>query len=95
MIGGFIMPVQKDYSQIELKSKKLRIAVGLLIGLGVAILLRLTPAIDNYWINFITALIVSNTISICVISGLLIALHIVDLKRFKAMLEKEDEKNVH
>ncbi|MDC0827985.1 hypothetical protein [Faecalitalea cylindroides] len=89
------MPVQKDYSQIELKSKKLRIAVGLLIGLGVAILLRLTPAIDNYWINFITALIVSNTISICVISGLLIALHIVDLKRFKAMLEKEDEKNVH
>ena len=88
------MPVQKDYSQIELKSKKLRIAVGLLIGLGVAILLRLTPAIDNYWINFITALIVSNTISICVISGLLIALHIVDLKRFKAMLEKEDEKNV-
>lgn len=89
------MPVQKDYSQIELKSKKLRIAVGLLIGLGVAILLRLTPAIDNYWINFITALIVSNIISICVISGLLIALHIVDLKRFKAMLEKEDEKNVH
>ena len=89
------MPVQKDYSQIELKSKKLRIAVGLLIGLGVAILLRLTPAIDNYWINFITALIVSNTISICVISGLLIALHIVDLERFKAMLEKEDEKNVH
>lgn len=89
------MPVQKDYSQIELKSKKLRIAVGLLIGLGVSILLRLTPAIDNYWINFITALIVSNTISICVISGLLIALHIVDLKRFKAMLEKEDEKNVH
>lgn len=89
------MPVQKDYSQIELKSKKLRIAVGLLIGLGVAILLRLTPAIDNYCINFITALIVSNTISICVISGLLIALHIVDLKRFKAMLEKEDEKNVH
>lgn len=89
------MPVQKDYSQIELKSKKLRIAVGLLIGLGVAILLRLTPAIDNYWINFITALIVSNTISVCVISGLLIALHIVDLKRFKAMLEKEDEKNVH
>lgn len=89
------MPVQKDYSQIELKSKKLRIAVGLLIGLGVAILLRLTPAIDNYWINFITALIVSNAISICVISGLLIALHIVDLKRFKAMLEKEDEKNVH
>lgn len=89
------MPVQKDYSQIELKSKKMRIAVGLLIGLGVAILLRLTPAIDNYWINFITALIVSNTISICVISGLLIALHIVDLKRFKAMLEKEDEKNVH
>lgn len=89
------MPVQKDYSQIELKSKKLRIAVGLLIGLGVAILLRLTPAIDNNWINFITALIVSNTISICVISGLLIALHIVDLKRFKAMLEKEDEKNVH
>lgn len=89
------MPVQKDYSQIELKSKKLRIAVGLLIGLGVAILLRLTPAIDNYWINFITALVVSNTISILVISGLLIALHIVDLKRFKAMLEKEDEKNVH
>lgn len=89
------MPVQKDYAQIELKSKKLKIAVGLLIGLGVAILLRLTPAIDNYWINFITALIVSNTISICVISGLLIALHIVDLKRFKAMLEKEDEKNVH
>lgn len=89
------MPVQKDYSQIELKSKKLKIAVGLLIGLGVAILLRLTPAIDNYWINFITALIVSNTISIFVISGLLIALHIVDLKRFKAMLEKEDEKNVH
>lgn len=71
------MPVQKDYSQIELKSKKLRIAVGLLIGLGVAILLRLTPAIDNYWINFITALIVSNTISICVISGLLIALHCI------------------
>lgn len=89
------MPVQKDYAQIELKSKKLKIAVGLLIGLGVAILLRLTPAIDNYWINFITALIVSNTISIFVISGLLIALHIVDLKRFKAMLEKEDEKNVH
>ena len=67
------MPVQKDYAQIELKSKKLKIAVGLLIGLGVAILLRLTPAIDNYWINFITALIVSNTISIFVISGLLIA----------------------
>ena len=89
------MPVQKDYSQIELKSKKLRIAVGLLIGLGVAILLRLTPAIDNYWINFITALIVSNTISICVISGSFIALHIVDLKRFKAMLEKEDGENVH
>lgn len=89
------MPVQKDYSQIELKSKKLRIAVGLLVGLAVAILLRLTPAIDFYWVNFLTALVVSNTISILVISGLLIALHIVDLKRFKAMLEKEDEKNVH
>lgn len=89
------MPVQKDYSQIELKSKKLRIAVGLLVGLAVAILLRLTPAIDSYWVNFLTALVVSNTISILVISGLLIALHIVDLKRFKAMLEKEDEKNVH
>ena len=89
------MPVQKDYSQIELKSKKLRIAVGLLVGLAVAILLRLTPAIDSYWVNFLTALVVSNTISILVISGVLIALHIVDLKRFKAMLEKEDEKNVH
>ena len=89
------MPIQKDYAQIELKSKKLRIAIGLLTTLGVSILVHLTPAIDIYWINFLTALIVSNTISIFVISGLLIALHIVDLKRFKAMLEKEDDTNVH
>lgn len=89
------MPVQKDYSQIILKSGKLKAGVTILIVLAVSILIRLTPAIDWYWINFLSALIVSNAISLIVISGLLIALHIVDLMRYKDMIEKEDDKNVH
>lgn len=89
------MPVQKDYSQITLRSSKLKAGVAILVMLAISILIRLTPAIDWYWINFLSALIVSNAISLVVISGLLIALHIVDLMRYKEMIEKEDEKNVH
>ena len=89
------MPIKKDYMMIRLRSGKLKICVGILITLAASILIRLTPLIENYWINFISAWIVSNGIGLCIIAALLMALHIVDLKRFKELLEKEDENNVN
>lgn len=89
------MPIKKDYLTVQLHSGKLKACATILIALGASILVRLTPLIQNYWINFISAWIVSNGILLCIIAGLLMALHIVDLKRFKEMLEKEEKKNVY
>lgn len=89
------MPVKKDYLTIQLHSGKLKVCIAIFVILGCAFLIRLTPLINNYLVNFISALIVSNGISLSIIAFLLLALHIVDLKRFKEILKKEDEKNVH
>lgn len=90
-----IMPVKKDYYTIELKSGKLKASIAILVVLAICILVRLTPLIHYYWVNLLTALVVSNGISLFVIAGLLMALHMVDIKRFKEMLKKEDKNNVH
>lgn len=89
------MPIVKEFSEIKLKSAKMRIGVGMILFLAICVLLRLTPLINYYWVNFFTALIVTNGVCILVISFLLIGLHIVDLKRYKERLEREDENNVH
>ncbi|RGS30891.1 hypothetical protein DWY01_05415 [Eubacterium sp. AF22-8LB] len=89
------MAVKKDYYTIELKSAKLKAAIVIFVILAVCFLTRLTPLIHYYWVNLLTALVVSNGISLLVIAGLLMALHIVDVKRFKEMLKKEDKSNVH
>ena len=89
------MPIKKDYLTIQLQSGKLKLCAGILVLLGTAVLIRLTPLVENYWVNFISAWIVSNGVWLCIIAALLMALHIVDLKRFKELLEKEDAKNVH
>lgn len=85
----------KDFEKIRLKIGKLRLGVFLFILLGLCILIRLTPATQYYWINWLTAFVVSNAISLCVIGGLLIGLHFVELKRYEERLESEDEENVH
>lgn len=89
------MSVKKDYFTIELKSGKLRASIIIFVLLGVCILIRLTPLIKYYWVNLLTALVVSNGIGLVIIGGLLMALHIVDVMRFKETLKKEDEKNVN
>lgn len=89
------MAVKKDYYTIELKSAKLKAVIVIFVILAVCFLTRLTPLIHYYWVNLLTALVVSNGISLLVIAGLLMALHIVDVKRFKEMLKKEDKNNVH
>ena len=89
------MAVKKDYYTIELKSGKLKGAVGILVILGICILVRFTPLIKYYWVNLCTALVVSNGICLIVIASLLMALHIVEVKRFKEMLKKEDKNNVN
>ncbi|WP_276930768.1 hypothetical protein [Faecalibaculum rodentium] len=89
------MPVKKSFTEIQLKSGKLKAGVILLIILAVGFLIRLTPLVRVLWVNYLTWIIVRNAVSLIVIAGLLIALHIVDLKRFKETLDKEDEKNVH
>lgn len=89
------MSVKKDYYTIELKSGKLKASITILVILAVCILVRLTPLIHHYWVNLLTALVVSNGIGLLVIAGLLMALYIVDVKRFKEMLKKEDKNNVH
>lgn len=89
------MAVKKDYYTIELKSAKLKAAIVIFVILAFCFLTRLTPLIHYYWVNLLTALVVSNGISLLVIAGLLMALHIVDVKRFKEMLKKEDKNNVH
>ena len=89
------MAVKKDYYTIELKSAKLKASIVIFVILAVCFLTRLTPLIHYYWVNLLTALVVSNGISLLVIAGLLMALHIVDVKRFKEMLKKEDKSNVH
>lgn len=89
------MSIKKDYLSINFKSYKLHIAAVLIGLIGVSFLIRLTPLIKVYFWNLSTAVVMSNAISLIVISLLLIALHIVDLKRFKEALEKEDEDNVH
>ena len=86
--------IEKDFNIIRLRSNKLFIAILILLILGISFLIRLTPLINLFWINYITAIILKNGISLIIISGLLIALHIVELKKFKKMLEKEDESNV-
>lgn len=89
------MPIKKSFTEIQLKSGKLKAGVILLIILAAGFLIRLTPLVRVLWVNYLTWIIVKNTVSLIVIAGLLIALHIVDLKRFKETLEKEDKKNVH
>lgn len=89
------MAIKKDFLQIELKSGKLKIGIGILILLAVCFLIRLTPLIHIFWINYLTAFILSDWFILLVIVGLLFALHYVDLQRFREILKKEDEKNVH
>lgn len=89
------MTILKQYDSIRLRSIKLKIAFTMLIILGLCFVLRFTPAIDIYWINLATALVVSNWLYIFIISFLLIALHIVELKRYREILEKEDKKYDH
>ncbi|WP_304862892.1 hypothetical protein [Faecalibaculum rodentium] len=89
------MPIKKSFTEIQLKSGKLKGGVILLILLAAGFLIRLTPLVRVLWVNYLTWIIVKNAVSLIVIASLLIALHIVDLKRFKETLEKEDQKNVH
>lgn len=88
------MSIKKDYLSIQLKKGKLKIGIILLVLLGVAVLLRLTPLVHKYWINLFTSFVVSNSFCIIIISFLLIALHFVDLQRYKEILAKEDLDNV-
>ncbi|MBM6830978.1 hypothetical protein [Faecalicoccus acidiformans] len=88
------MSIKKDYLQIEFKSTKLKYGVALIVIWAICVLLRLTPVIDNYWANYLTALVVSNTICIIVIAGLLIAINFIELQRYKELIDKE-EQNVH
>lgn len=89
------MAVKKDFLQIELKSGKLKIGIAILIVLACSFLVRLTPLVHIFWINYLTALIVGDWFILFIICGLLFGLHYVDVQRFREMLAKEDEKNVH
>lgn len=88
------MAIKKIANQVKLKSTKLYAAFAILILVATSFLLRLTPLISNLPLNLVTALIVKNGVGLIFISMLLIALHIVELMRFKEMLEKEDQGNV-
>lgn len=85
----------KNYSEVHLSPLKLRVGFAIILVVAVSVLIRMTPAIDLYIVNLITSLILSNAINLFVIAGLLIALHLIDLKRYKEKLEKEEEKNVY
>ncbi len=89
------MAIKKDFLQIELKSGKLKLGIAILIVLAICFLVRLTPLVQIFWINFITAFFLSDWFIWFVIVGLLFALHYVDLQRFREMVKKEDDKNVH
>lgn len=88
------MAIKKMANQIKLKSTRIYVAFAILIIIAMSFLLRLTPLVTNFSLNFITALVVKNGVGLFVIASLLIAIHIVDLMRFKEILEKEDQGNV-
>lgn len=87
------MAIIREYRKVRLKSTKKRISFAMLILLPCCILLRLSPLVKMYWINYLTALVVSNWIYIIIIALLFLALHIIEEKQFYEQLEKEKKRN--
>lgn len=84
---------KKEYTDVFVHRNKIHIAFILLIVLAICFLLKLTPAIEIYWINFITSMVVDSGISILVISGLLIAIHFVEIRMYEERLKEDGKDN--
>lgn len=86
---------KKEFQDTFVHKNKIRIAFLLLLILGLCVLMRLTPIIEYYyWVNVITNLIVDSTFSILVIAGLLIVIHIVEIKLREEKLQRDGDENV-
>ncbi|WP_290148273.1 hypothetical protein [Dubosiella newyorkensis] len=72
-------------------SRYAKIASVMLVTLGVAILLRLTDAIDIYQINLLTSIIVANSFWIVFIAVLLFVANVLDKIRFQEQQKKEEQ----
>lgn len=84
------MDTKKAFISEKLKTKKFTISMGLIFVWAVSFMIRLTPLIRIYVLNFVTALVVKNTVSIFIISTILSALYIVEKKQFILKMEHLD-----
>lgn len=84
----------KKLPRIYVKNYQLYIAVELLIIVGLSFLVRLTPLVKILWVNQLTWIIHENEFSLLLITFLLIAIHLVEMKIHQDRIEDE-EKNVN
>lgn len=77
----------------RLSDNKTKCAYALMILLAVAVLIRFTPVIRIFWINWISAFIVKNWLWIIIISVLLFALGKMEQVMFERKLEEERRKS--
>ena len=81
--------MRKQDEIIRFSNRYLWAGVAVILVLTFSYMIRMTPLISRFWINFITALIMENAFFLLIIAALLIALHIIRLKMFKRDIEKE------
>lgn len=77
----------------RLSDNKTKCAYVLMILLGIAVLIRFTPIIRIFWINWVSAFIVKNWLWITIISILLFILGKIEVVIFERKLEEERRKN--
>ena len=77
--------MRKQDEIIRFSNRYLWAGVAVILVLTFSYMIRMTPLISRFWINFITALIMENAFFLLIIA----ALHIIRLKMFKRDIEKE------
>ncbi|RHO21340.1 hypothetical protein DW220_07385 [Eubacterium sp. AM18-26] len=83
--------MRNEITAIKLSKKYLWITLGILGTIFLSYAVRMTPYINSYWINFVTALVVNNTFSLLIIGCLSFALFIIEVKIYRKKVSERGD----
>lgn len=72
--------MRKKDTEIKPKKIKLIIAIAIIMVYIICFIIRLTPLIQNYYVNFTTLLVIQNTFNIILLIAVLIVLYFAERK---------------
>ena len=83
--------MRNEITAIKLSKKYLWITLFIVGVVFLSYAVRLTPYINSYWVNFLTALVVRNTFSLFIIAGLSFALFIIEVKIYRRKVSERGD----